>query len=200
MFYVKNTGAYARTSTEAIYNAKQIGNILGRRGWSKSAICGVLGNIGYESGYNPFRWQGDQVLNSWDTSGITSNAHGYGLFQFTPASTYIYEQAAYTQPGFYPNFLDRPGHDTDGGAQLLFMDAHGGYIPTAMFPISFARYKANHETPEQSAAAWLYNFERPADPAATLAARQQEARYWWDTIQTPTKQGMPIYFYLRRRK
>lgn len=61
MWYAKAAGAYSRTSDEAIANAKEIYGILSGLGWSLNAVCGMLGNMGAESGYNPFRWQSDNV-------------------------------------------------------------------------------------------------------------------------------------------
>ena len=38
------------------------------------------------------------------------------------------------------------------------------------------------QSPEYLARAFLYNFERPADPAATAAARARQALNWFNTL------------------
>ena len=73
----KPNGAYGIDSDEAKNNMFEIYNIL-CDSFTIEAICGILGNMNGESGYNPWRWQGD-----------TYNVHnGYGLVQFTPGRTY----------------------------------------------------------------------------------------------------------------
>ena len=57
----KQTGYYSRTSTEVYDNAIMVYNILSSWGWHRSSVCALLGNMEVESGYNPWRWQGDSV-------------------------------------------------------------------------------------------------------------------------------------------
>ncbi len=177
----KKTGAYAETSTEAYDNAVEVYNYLYDLGWTLNAISGILGNMGHEGGYNPWRWQSDDVLPK-GSSEIYSKSHGYGLFQYTPASNYINNGSKYS--GYGPNYSDEVGSQTDGLAQLALMNSNelGGYIKTSAYNLTFAQFKASTDTPEYLAGAWLYNFERPADPAATLAARQKSARYWYEKL------------------
>lgn len=76
-WYAKPRGGYRRNSVEGI------GNIFAYRTefstWSLESVCGMLANVEAESGFNPWRWQGDRY----------GTGRGYGLFQFTPASGYI---------------------------------------------------------------------------------------------------------------
>lgn len=138
-----------------------IWGILGSRGWSLNAVCGVLGNIGAESGYNPWRWQSDNVGAS---SGSPWTNKGYGLTQFTPASKYIDDANAQAIPGYGPNFADKAGSQDDGYAQMIYLDEHADYYPTGSYPISYAEYKVSEDTPGELAVTWLYNYERPANP------------------------------------
>ena len=57
------------TMAEMRVNAEYIFAYLTRKGWSKNAICGVLGNMQTESTINPSIWQS---LNQGNMSG------GYG--------------------------------------------------------------------------------------------------------------------------
>lgn len=177
-WYAKSTGSYSRDSAAAIANAKEIANVLsGSCGWTINAVCGLLGNMAAESGYNPWRWESDSILASTDTSLIaTSTTHGYGLVQFTPAGKYINNASSYA--GYGPNFSNKIGKATDGQAQMLYINDHADYYATSSYPLSYAQYKASTESADYLAAAWLYNYERPADPSATINARQSNALYW----------------------
>ena len=78
-WYAKPKQGYNRSSTEATANMNEIWTILSGMGYSIESVSGILGNVQSESGFNPWRWQGDRVNTS----------NGYGLFQFTPASGYL---------------------------------------------------------------------------------------------------------------
>jgi hypothetical protein len=78
-WYAKPAQGYNRSSTEAAANMNEIYANLSNRGYTVQAVSGILGNVQAESGFNPWRWQGDHVNTS----------NGYGLFQFTPASGYL---------------------------------------------------------------------------------------------------------------
>lgn len=204
-WYVKISGGYDRASNEAFNNCVMIANQLLNAGWTINAICGVLGNIEYESGYNPWRWESDDLVLSTETDKITSTSHGYGLFQFTPASKYIYSHYAQSYTGYGPFFLDllnTPAVSrTDGQAQVQFVDEHADYIPTQDYPITYQDYKISMATPEELAATWLYNYERPGNPQGSITIRQESARYWFNILAPYVyKSGMPIWMMLRKRK
>lgn len=179
----KNTGGYYRESTEAYDNCVECWNVLGSRGWTLNAVSGLLGSQEYESAYNPWRWESDVVLPHNSPLIPSSRTHGYGLFQFTPSGKYILDGNAQSYPEFAPNFSDQAGLPTDGIAQLKFMDEYGDYIPTRAYPLSFSQFKVSTDTPEYLAGAWVYNYERPASPSATIAGRREAARYWYQVLQ-----------------
>lgn len=159
-WHTKRTGGYLYTSDEAKDNSVMIYNILHARGWTVEAVAGLLGNVSSESGFNPWRWQGDNVLNSYDDI-TTQNAHAYGLCQFDPAGKYINYAGSYA--GYGPNFNDRVGRVTDGQAQMLFINDHADYYPTTAYPLSYAQYKAVTISEHDMAwitHAWFSNYER----------------------------------------
>lgn len=208
MWHAKLTGAYAETSQEAYDNCVEVWNVLGSLGWTLNAVCGVLGNQNWESGYNPWRWQYDQVLSTNDQYIIEHDRnHGYGLFQFTPAGKYIYDSNAQAYPEYAPNFSNQAGQPTDGIAQLKFVNTYADYYSTSAYPLSYSDFKASTQLPEYLASAWLYNYERPEDPSATESDRQASARYWYQVLQglppvppTPTSSSKyKWWLYLRRR-
>lgn len=198
---------YDRTSNEAIDNAKEIYNNLYSLGWTLKAVCGVLGNMGYESGYNPWRWQNDNI-QPYQTSNY-GEAHAYGLFQFDNATKYQQNSYAKSLPEYGPNWSDRNGLITDGIAQLKYVNSYADYIERSDYPLSFAEYKASEASPAYLAKVWLWNYERPSQSSgeATESGRASEATYWYSVLsgynpQPPDpsiENPMPFMMYLRRR-
>lgn len=178
-WHAKTSGGYARNSAEALDNANMVYAILRGQGWTLNAICGVLGNMGAESGYNPWRWQGELIGVS---TGSPWRNKGYGLVQFTPASKYIDDARAKAFPGYGPNFSDKVGNVNDGYAQLMFVDGYADYITTSAYPLSYAQFKVSEANPGYLAKAWLYNYERPGDPGATEAAREANGNWWYQVL------------------
>lgn len=176
-WHAKAVGSYVRSSEEAKENARLIWGILGNRGWTVEAVSGLLGNMDRESGYNPWRWQGDKIGSS---SGAPWTNKGYGLTQFTPANKYIGN--AKEIPGYGPNFSDKAGKESDGYAQIIYLDEYGDYYQTGAYPLSYTEYKSSTEDPGYLALAWLYNYERPADPASTEEIRRECGLYWYEIL------------------
>ena len=166
-WHCKAIGGYARESTEAYDNAVQAWGILSARGWSLLAFCGMWGNVGSESEYNPWRWQGDAVLPYGDPRIYYQNSHAYGLCQWDEASKYIDGGVSYS--GYGPNFSDRTGLITDGKAQMNFLEdtavSSGQYFPNPNYPyqISYDNYKQmtlDNYTYTYATRAWFHNYER----------------------------------------
>lgn len=193
-WYYKPTGEYAKESAEALSNCELIYGILSDYGWTLNAVCGVLGNIGAESVYNPWRWQNDKVLEK-GSSLLDSKLHGYGLFQFTPPKKYALNTTAQSFAGFGVNYSNEAGSPNDGNAQLKFVNDNvdGGYFVKegATYPLTFAQYKRSTQTPEYLAKAWLHNYERPANPSATENKRATLARYWYNKLSGVTPPTPP---------
>lgn len=203
----KNTGAYGRESAEALDNARMGYSILAARGFTLEAFCAVWGNVEHESGYNPWRWQGDSVLPVGDPRIGYQNAHAYGLVQWDPASKYIDGGASYS--GYGPNYSDRAGSNTDGTAQLNFLDAtavsSGQYFPNPnySYQISYANFKA--ATLEQYSMlwltrAWFHNYERGTWSDSRVTA----AQYWYDTLSgeppAPQPGKIPIWLLFKLKE
>ena len=144
-------------------NAFIVYQYLTGRGWSKSAIAGLLGNMESESTINPGIWQS---LDSTNISG------GYGLVQWTPSTNYT-------------NWANANGYSiTDGDAQLLWIDTQttpkGQWIATDSYPMTFAEFKTSSQMPEYLASAFLKNFERAG--VEVEAERRAQARSWFEFI------------------
>ena len=166
-WHTKSIGAYARESQEAFDNALVAWSILYSQGWSLLAFCGFWGNVGSESGWNPWRWQSDIVLPRGDPRINYQNGHAYGLVQWDPASKYIEGGRGYN--GYGPNYSDRAGDPDEGTAQVYFMDetavSSGQYFPNPgyNYQISYDDYKQmtlDDYTFEYATRAWFHNYER----------------------------------------
>ena len=94
-WHAKRTGGYSRTTTEAKDNAEMCYGVLNSLGWCLEAVAAILGNQEGESVYNPWRWQGDNVLNYGDyrigeiPPPLVQYGCAYGLFQQDPAAKYL---------------------------------------------------------------------------------------------------------------
>lgn len=135
---------------------------LKRMGASLNLIAGILGNAVTESTINPGR-------------GEVGGGGGFGLLQWTPASKLI-------------DWCNANGLNyTDGDAQCarIAYEKNVGiqWGATGSYPLSFAEAWTSSQSPEYLASAFLYNYERPADPLATEYSRRSDARYWYDYLQ-----------------
>lgn len=203
----KTYGAYGRNSTEAYDNAVMIYGVLASRGWTLEAVSGMLGNVEAESGYNPWRWEGDNVLNQGNPRISFSTTNGYGLCQWTPPGKYIYSASGYS--GYGPNYSDARGSDYDGNAQMLFLDENADYFKNPAHPeywIPYNDYKhasISDYSIDFLAHAWFYNFERGTwNPVRVTAAE-----YWYTTLggivppTPPTPQGrIPIWLMFKLKE
>lgn len=179
-WHAKTYGAYARSSTEAIENAICTYNLLTSLGWTLQAMCAVYGNIEAESGYNPWRWEGDNVPSSNE-----SPSYGYGFPQFTPSGKYINSSEAQANEGYGPNYTDWEGNIFDGDSQLRFIDAHADYAinPSYGYNITYDEFKRGTYSPEYLAKAWLHNYERPRQQGPEVEEyRASIARHWYDIL------------------
>lgn len=182
-WHSKPTGGYALVDLEAEENAKQIFYTLHSWAWGLGAIAGVLGNLQYESGLNPWRWESDIVLRSDDIDIDDSYNHGYGFFQFTPAGKYCHSDDAIDILGFGPNYLDIPGSEYDGYAQLWFVDSYADYYPAPPYQnISYQQFKYMDSDPVLCADIWLVNYER----GTPSVLRGEYAEYWFDFLSDVT--------------
>lgn len=210
---ISGWSAYARTDQEAIDNGMEFLSILMSLGFTKEACAGIWGNVGNEGGYNPWMWEGNQQIASTDSYNLdVSRSHGYGLFQYTPASKYVWDATCQSFAGFSPNYLDIAGTPNDGNAQVYAMDylaRQGDYFinPNHNFPLSYSDYMSSTQSPEYLAEAWMWNYERPSTQYGeqSLPNRRADARYWYDlwggvVPPTPTVSSkFKWWLYLRRR-
>ena len=115
-------------------------------GWSLNAIAGLLGNMQAESSINPGRWQSENIGNM---------SGGYGLVQWTPASSYINWCYEYFGENSDPSMMDwqlnRIIYELQNGIQ---------YYKTPDYNLSFSEFSTSSESPYYLACAFAWNYER----------------------------------------
>ena len=175
-------------------NAQIIYSYLSSRGWTRNAICGLLGNMEQESTINPNAWQGAE--------GNTNL--GFGLVQWTPATKildYFREKGMYGQIKKYG--------DTE--LQRLIDEMNGKYeawIQTTKYPVSFKDFSTSTEDYKWCTECFMLNYERPGTPE--LQKRYDYAKKWWDFFdgwsgpgllpdEPHKRKKMPLWMYIRRR-
>lgn len=172
-WYAKPNGAYSNSSNEAHENWKEIANFcVNENGWTLESCCGMLGNMGGESGWNPWRWQSDSVS-------LTDEYKGYGLVQFTPAYGYINNYGVGVTD-FSPNLsvtsISKNATPKDGHAQLIVIneDRAGKFLNRSAYckyaDIStcypFSEFKKVTDL-WIATIGWLFNYEFPAEENRT---------------------------------
>ena len=213
-WHAKSTGGYDRTSQEALDNAYMLATALVSEGWTLQAIAALLGNGAGESGLNPWRWESDYVPTyneflGW--SGQVAQQHGYGIFGFTPASSYINSanEQAFANYGYAPNFSDRAGSPSDGEAQSRYFittvaanwthNLFNYYVDdfsaiginiSAFYYLTYDQFKTgkdsnNNDIPlADLTGAFELCYEKPADWAAASSYnyRVSNANYWYQVL------------------
>ena len=125
-------------------NGKEIIRNLKKLGWSKNAICALLGNTSHESGNNP------QIYESL----VVNNTGGYGLVQWTPNSKL---KTLASKKGLKYS-------DGDDQCTVINLDMNGDgcndYIATSSYPLSATEFMKSNADLEYLIKAFLFNYER----------------------------------------
>lgn len=165
----------ALTQSQMETNAGYIFSYFTYEGWTVNAIAAMLGNMQAESTINPGRWQGDNV----------GSGPAYGIVQWDPWSKYVDWCTAqgFSDPSEMDNNLARIMYELKNGGQ---------WYATSDYDLSFEEFTTSTQTPEYLAAAFVKDYERPADQSASvLAYRGSLANAWYSylTGQDPTPPG-----------
>ena len=182
-----------------IHNAYKIRNYFKSKGWSDSAIAGILGNAQVESTFNPARIQGTHIsylpnsaaqlsdvpnsvmINFYDSYyGLSNGGFGVGIVQWDG-----YSPSPPTPGQKLVNFANRYNlnwYDGDTQTFRIFREYETD-IQWQSATINgivwyWSNYVTNTQTPEVSARIWQVCYE-VADPG-TILRRQENARYWYD--------------------
>lgn len=146
---------------QQLHNAQIVANFLIKLGREKNAICGLLGNMSHESSINPNMYE---YGYSWGSN------RGFGLVQWTPRTK-------------LSNWCSSKGLDfRKGESQLQRIEFEVNneiqWLKTREYNFSFKEFSKN--TPRldvnKLTHAFQKNYERPANPMASLPKRQEFAR------------------------
>lgn len=134
--------------------------------WTLNAMAAILGNVQSEGIMNPAQWEYGYGQ---------STAYGYGLVQWTPATKYLDWCTSTNKDRLaMGTAVDRFEWERANGEQ---------YYPTSKYNITFTSFltDSSHSV-DTLARAWLYNYERPADPASTEGLRVSQANTWYEFL------------------
>lgn len=148
---------------EMYNNALYIASFFLRKGWTYEAIAAILGNMQTESTMNPGIWESLEAGNT---------SRGFGLVGWTPATKLINWASE--------NGLDYTDIDTQLSRIIWEMENGVQYYPTDSYPETFVEFSVSEKSPEYLAAAFIYNYERPASP--NPEKRGSQARYWYNIL------------------
>ena len=139
--------------------ATEIYNFFKNKGWTKNAICGLLGNIEIETAYtlNP-------DINAYNGDG------GYGLLQWTPGSK--------LKNWAESNGLNFKTINTQCRRVIYEYDNNVQFYPSNYCSLSFKQYVKSYNSPESLAECFMHNYERPNLKYANTAGRRQKAKEW----------------------
>ena len=163
------------TQTEMEANAKYIYSFFNALGWSINAVAAILGNLQAESSINPGRWQSDIVGNTAD---------GYGLVQWTPATKYFdwCKSEGLTDYSAMDANLSRIDYEVKNNQQ---------WITTESYNLSFKEFSVSDKSVTYLAAAFLINYERPADQSEAVKVYRGELASAWYSYLTGVSPGTP---------
>jgi hypothetical protein len=154
------------TQDEMMVNAQYILDfLLGLgRGFTKNAICALLGNMQSESSINFGIYEG---LDN------TRTDNGFGLVQWTPNTKYFDWASANGYANDHVNGeLQRILWEIDNNQQWM-----SSYDPQGR---TFLEFMQSQDSPSDLAMVFIQAYERPADP--NQPNRGTQAQNWFDTL------------------
>lgn len=172
------------TQTEMKTNAKYIYSFLTALGWSINAVAAILGNMQAESSINPGRWQSDNIGN---TSG------GYGLVQWTPSTNYTNwcDAQGLADYSAMDSNLSRIDYEINNNMQWITSDSYN---------LSFKEFSVSKDSVTYLAAAFLINYERPADQSEAVKLYRGELALAWYSYLTGTTPENPSSTNRKKKK
>lgn len=169
-------------------NATIIAQYFRGIGWTDNAIAAMLGNMDVESnGLNPGQFQAGFAM-------YTQNG-GFGLVQWTPRTKYS-DWAGSDWATNYDKQLYRIKYEYDNpSVQWQWRPGYERYI-------SFYEFATGNDSVYFLTGAWLYYYEGPADPQASISYRRSRAEHWYTYITgvppTPVN-NIPIWLLFKLR-
>ena len=176
-----NTSGTHLTTAQIQANAKYIYNYLTQKGWSKNAICGLLGNLEAESNINPGVWENLDL-----TTGLTS---GFGIVQWTPSGNKFLKWANLSASQVDEMTRNDPKQLMNKELEFMLIElipgsAYYTWIPTTLYysPYSMTANEYIHSSysAESLALVWHGSYERSSDPYQVAQKRSSNATFWYN--------------------
>lgn len=152
-------------------NGIQAYNYFVDKGLSPAGASGIIGNMTIESvGVEPQRLQ-NHITERIPPEEIPANERkaGYGIVQWTPADEKILKLRPLSKAG-----------ELSGQLDYLWDELTNGYK-------SVVDKLKSADSPEAASDTFLYDFEKPADPGASVATRQAYARAYFNLATKGTQ-------------
>lgn len=153
---------------QAQHNARIIWWYCQRERCTLNACAGICGNIRYESYFNPWRWEHDEVPPD-----PTTASTGFGLTQWTPADEKIIAWCIQNNRPYY-----------SGDSNMVYLLGTDIYLPDQwsqrISGMTWREFLHSTDTPENLAETFCRAFERPASP--DYDARRRAGRTWYDYL------------------
>lgn len=208
-------------------NAIIIYDYLIRQGWSKNAICGLLGNMQLESNINPGIWQNLKA----PIAGESAIGKGFGLTQWTPYTKLLSWCSANNLPhqdGY--SQLKRIEYERNSTRDPYAMSSFIQWMnyPTAYdskgrlyCTFTFYDFSVSTKAPAELALDFMNYYENPSKAGRKESTRIQYANYWWKffngesaailppgglpfwsvwSTRNDSQHRLPIYMLVSRRK
>jgi hypothetical protein len=172
------SGNFHLTKEQTAANADYIYWYLSQRGWTKHAVCGLLGNFEAESEINPGVWE------NWSSSHTSANS--YGLAQWDPSTKLSYWAPAH---GYTADSLT-------GQLERIIVEGKSGvadpekqWFGSSDSSMSYAQYIVSTQSAGQLARNFCTNYERPNAMSVggtakedTLNNRATKANAWYSKL------------------
>lgn len=184
IYVIGRTQPWTYYSDQAKNNANEFASYFMGLGYTIESICGMLGNIDYESFLNPGQGQ-------------IGSGSGLGLIQWTPSTQLT-------------NYITGTWYDGNVQCEVIhkeifrispFSGSGVRWIPTSAFPYNGQQF--SQLTNVQTATdAYFYERERPGD--TTYIQRRELAAFWYEYFQghppTPSTPVNWLYMVLGNHK
>lgn len=148
--------------SEMAVNAQYILNYLRNRGWTKEAVCGMLGNMEVESFINPGVWYN-----------FTEGSAAFGLVQWNPTSKYF-------------DWADANGYARDsmiGQLQRIIYEVENKEQYSEYgTPYSFYDYSQSTLTPYELGRQFAWHYENGNTSVAAANTRGYNADAWYNEL------------------
>jgi len=147
-------------SEEATNNANEFASYFMDLGYTLESICGMLGNIDYESYINPGQHQ-------------TGAGTGLGLIQWTPSTALT----NYITGNWYDGNVQSDVIHKEIQRVQPFAGSNVRWIPTSAYPYNGEQFKVLTDV-HTATLAYFYERERPGD--TSYIQRYDIASYWYE--------------------